>query len=115
MTSLLLQTIETDLKAGESWLENEAETAGLYLWNALKGAFIALGPTLGKTLTDTLTSAVTAASENDTIEQIETAALTTATEEGKAAIAAAGSGIVQTVIAGIKSNLSPSVTVKTAS
>ena len=105
MASLLLSTIETDLKAGVSWFEGEAETVGLELWNVLKSAFIALEPAAGKVLLDTLTGAVTGAAAGQTIEQIEEHALSTASTEGKAALATAGSGVVQTVIASLRSNL----------
>jgi hypothetical protein len=104
MTNALLQTIETDLKAGVSYLESEAETVGLYLWNVLKTTFIALEPAEAQILTDVVQSAVTAASGGDSIEQIETAALNTATAEQKAVLAKAGSGVVQTVIAAVKAN-----------
>lgn len=102
MTSLLLQTIETDLAAGESWLETEVETVGLNLWNILKGAFVALGPSVGQLVIDTLSAATTAANAGMTIEQVETSALNTAAGEAKAALVTAGSGVVQTIIAGIR-------------
>lgn len=102
MTNTLLQTIETDLNAGVSYLEAEAEDAGLGLWNILKGVFIALEPTEASILTTVLTGAVTAAEGGSSIEQIETSALNTATADEKAVLLKTGSGIVQTVIAAIK-------------
>lgn len=107
MTSTLLQTIRTDLAAGMSYLEKEAESAGLFLWNTLKGAFVALEPAEAAILTDVLGTAVGAAAGGKTIEQIETDALNTATVEQKAVLVKAGSGIVQTVIAGIKASQAP--------
>lgn len=103
----LLQTIETDLKAGVSYLETEAESAGLALWNIVKGAFIALEPAESQILTTVLGNAVTAAAAGHSIEQIESNALNTASADEKAVLLKAGSGIVQTVIAGIKANIPP--------
>lgn len=102
--SALLQTIETDLKAGVSYLEQEAESVGLFLWNTLKAAFIALEPAEAQILTTVLGNAVTDAAGGKSIEQIESDALNTATEAEKAVLAKAGSGVVQTIIAGIKAN-----------
>ena len=104
MTSTLLQTIETDLAAGESFLVQEAEGAGLWLWNVLKAAFIALGPAEVTILQDVLTKAVTAAGTGSSIEQVETAALNTASTDEQAVLLKAGSGVVQTVIAGLKAS-----------
>lgn len=97
-------TIKADLTAGVSWFEDEAASAGLALWNILKGAFIALEPATAQVLVDTLTAAVTAAGTGASIENVETAALNTASTEAQAALAKAGSGVVQTIIAGIKAN-----------
>ena len=113
-TGNLLQTIEADLKAGESWLEQEALGAGLFIWNTLKGAFIALGPTLGNDLVAVLTGAVQNAAAGDSVETIETNALNTATADGKAALAAAGSAVSQQIIIGIKNNLTSTVATATA-
>ncbi len=104
MTSTLLSTIESDLSAGVSYLETEAEEAGLALWNIFKGAFIALEPAEAAILTTVLGNAVTAAGSGQSIEQIETAALNTTVTSEQAVLAKAGSGIIQTVIAGIKAN-----------
>lgn len=101
----LLQTIESDLSAGESWFEDNALSVGLFLWNTLKSAFVALGPEEGQILVDALTAAVSGATAGHSIEQIETDALNQATVEQKAVLVKAGSGVVQTVIAGIKVNL----------
>jgi hypothetical protein len=100
--STLLQTIETDLAAGESWLEDEAESVGLAMWNALKAGFIALGPAAGKLVMDTLNTAVTAAQDGDTVEQIETAALNTATTDAKTALQTLGSAGTQQLIIGLR-------------
>lgn len=102
MTNTLLQTIETDLAAGVSYLEQDAEEAGLVLWNTLKAAFIALEPAEAAILNTVLSNAVTAAAGGKSIEEIETAALNTAKDDEKAVLAKAGSGIVQTIIAGLK-------------
>lgn len=102
--SLLLQTIEADLKAGVSFLETEAESAGLSLWNTLKGVFIALEPMEAQILADILGAAVASAGAGKSIEEIETAALNTAKDEEKAVLIKAGSGITQTVIAGLRAN-----------
>lgn len=107
MTNTLLQTIETDLQAGASYLEQEAEDAGLGLWNILKGAFIALEPAEAQVLTSILQGAVTAAGAGQSIEQIETAALNTAKTDEQAVLTKAGSGIVQTIIAALRANPTP--------
>lgn len=104
MTSTLLQTIEADLSAGASYLEAEAAGAGLFLWNTLKGAFIALEPAEAAILTTVLGNAVVQAGAGQSIEQIETAALNTTKSEEQAVLLKAGSGVVQTVIAGIRAN-----------
>lgn len=106
--STLLQTIEADLSFGESWLENEALGGALFVWNLLKGAFIALGPVAGKLMTDVLTQAVQNASAGDSVEQIESAALNTASAEAKTALATAGSAVAQQLIIGIKANMTAS-------
>lgn len=105
--STLLQTIVTDLKSGVSFLENEAADAGLFLWNTVKAAFIALEPLEAAILKDVLSAAVSAADGSHTIEQIETAALNTAKADQKDVLIKAGSGIVQTIIAGLRANLAP--------
>ena len=105
MTNTLLQTIEADLSAGESWLEDEALGAGLFIWNTLKGAFIALGPTLGNDLVAVLTGAVQNAAAGDSVETIETNALNTASADAKTALQTAGSAVAQQLIIGIKNNL----------
>lgn len=97
-------TIVSDLKAGISWLEDEVATVGLAVWNVLKGAFIALEPAEANVLITVLTSAVAQAAAGHTIEEIETAALNLAKAEEQAVLLKAGSGIVQTLIAGIKAN-----------
>lgn len=104
-TGGLLSTIITDLHAGESWFLGEAEGAGLFMWNLLKGAFIALEPAAGKVLLDTLTGAVAGAAAGDSVEQIQTAALNTASSEGKAALVSAGSAVAQQLIIGLRANL----------
>lgn len=104
MASALLQTIVTDLSAGVSYLEKEAEGVGMFLWSVLKNAFIALEPQEAQLLVDVLTGAVAGASQGHTIEQIETAALNTATAEQQAILAKAGSGAAQTIIAGLRAN-----------
>lgn len=98
-------TIKADLTAGVSWFETENGDAGLALWNILKGAFVALEPSVAAVLVDTLTTAVTTAGTGASIETVETAALNTASVEGQAALAKAGSGVVQTIIAGIKAQV----------
>lgn len=103
-SSVLWQTIVTDLHAGESWFAAEAEEAGLFVWNSLKGAFIALGPKAMNLVTDVLTQSVTDAAGGKTVEQIESDAMNTAQGEVKTALLTAGSGVVQTLIAGIKAN-----------
>ncbi|MDE2096521.1 MAG: hypothetical protein KGL39_04685 [Patescibacteria group bacterium] len=108
--SLLLQTIVSDLKAGASWFETEAENVGLSIWNTVKSAFIALEPAAAKVLVDTLQTAVNSAEAGHSIEDIEASALNTATSEGKAALAQAGSGVVQTLIAGMRANALPGST-----
>lgn len=105
--SLLLTTIRADLSAGISWLEGEFEQTGLMLWNALKGAFIALEPGVASALIDGLTAAVSNAPAAHSIEDIEQAFLNTAKPEALAAAATAGSGAVQTVIAGLRTQFLP--------
>jgi hypothetical protein len=100
----LLQTIEADLKAGISWFENEAENIGLFMWNTLKAVFNALEPAEAQILSDVLTGAVANANAGHTIEQIESAALNTATDEQKAVLAKAGSNVAQTFIAALRVN-----------
>lgn len=100
--SVLLHTIKHDLNAGVSWFEHEAEDVGLFLWNTLKSAFIALEPLEGQILMDILSAAVLDAAGGKSIEEIESHALNLATDEQKSVLLKAGSGIVQTVIAGIK-------------
>lgn len=102
--STLLNTIIADLHAGESWLVNEAETDGLAIWNAIKAAFIAIGPAAGKLLMGSLEIAVADAAAGDSIEQIEQAALNTATDGAKSAIKTAGSAATQQLIIGIRAN-----------
>lgn len=109
MTNQLLQTIETDLAAGVSYLEHEAEDIGLQLWNSVKAVFIALEPAEAQVLATVLQAAVTAAQGGKSIEEIETSALNTATQAEKAVLLKAGSGISQTLIAALKA--SPSVSV----
>lgn len=104
MTNVLLQTIEADLSAGVSYLETEAESTGLFLWNTLKGAFVALEPAEAAILTSVLGTAVASADAGQSIEQIETSALNTAKADEQAVLLKAGSGIVQTVIAGLKAS-----------
>lgn len=108
MTNSLLKTIESDLSAGESWLEHEALDAGLFLWNTLKAAFIALGPVEGQILSSVLSGAVANAAAGQSIEQIETSALNSAVGQEQQVLLKAGSGVVQTVIAGIKANMAAS-------
>lgn len=98
-------TVKADLSAGVSWLESEAASAGLALWNILKGAFIALEPAEAQVLIDVLTAAVGAAGAGVPIEAVETAALNTAKGAEAAVLTKAGSGVIQTVIAGIKASL----------
>lgn len=107
--SSLLQTIVTDLSAGESWLAQEAQDAGLFLWNTLKSAFIALGPVEGQILSSVLTNAVIQAGSGASIEQIYTSALNTTVQQEQAVLIKAGTGVAQTVIAGIKANLAAGV------
>lgn len=102
--SLLENTIKADLSAGVSWFETEAEDVGLYVWNTLKSAFIALEPAVAKLVMDVLGGVVADADQSKTIEQIETDAMNTATGEAKQALVTAGSGVVQTLIAGLKAN-----------
>src|ERR1700744_5791870 len=97
-------TIKADLSAGVSWFETEAASAGLGLWNILKAAFIALEPAEASVLVSALTAAVTTAGTGASIESIETAALNTAKDAEAAVLTKAGSGVIQTVIAGIKAN-----------
>ncbi len=108
--SSLLQTIVTDLSAGESWLAQEATDAGLFMWNTLKSAFIALGPAEGQLLATVLTNAVAQAGSGATIEQIQTSALNTTVQAEQALLLKAGTGVVQTVIAGIKANIAAGAT-----
>jgi len=103
----LLQTIETDLKAGVSFLEEEALEAGLGIWNILKGAFIALEPAEAQILTTVLGQAIADAGAGKSIEQIESRALNTAKGDEAAVLTKAGSGVIQTVIAGIRANTPP--------
>lgn len=103
--STLLQTIVTDLHAGESWFVGEAESAGLFLWNTLKAAFIALAPAETAILTNLLSGAVVAAAGGKSIEDIETAALSSASAQEQALMVKAGSGVVQTLIAGLKTQV----------
>lgn len=102
--STLEATIKADLTAGVSWFESEAADAGLSLWNILKAAFIALEPAEADVLVSVANAAVTAAGSGASIETIETAALNTAKTEELAVLAKAGSGVIQTVIAGIKAS-----------
>lgn len=98
-------TIKADLSAGISWFEDEAAGAGLALWNILKGAFVALEPAAADILVNTLQAAVISAGTGASIENVETTVLNTASTEAQAALAKAGSGVVQTIIAGIKAQV----------
>lgn len=100
----LEQTIITDLKAGVSWLETEVVDSGLALWNILKAAFIALEPLEANILVDVLSAATLAAGTGASIEQVESTALNTAKNEQAAVLVKAGSGIIQTIIAGIRAS-----------
>lgn len=101
-SSTLLQTIETDLAAGVSYLEKEVEGIGMQLWNGFKQIFIALEPAETQVLIDTLTGAMASAGTGASIEQVETAALNTAKTEEQAVLTKAGSAVVQTVIASLR-------------
>lgn len=103
--STLEHTIKADLQAGVSWLEHEAAEVGLGLWNILKGVFIALEHAEAAILVDVLTVAVQSAQSGHTIEEIHTAALNTAKREQQDILLKAGTGVVQTIIAGIKASL----------
>lgn len=102
MASDLLATIEADLSAGVSYLENEVENVGLWLWNTVKAAFIALEPAEAAVLKAVLQAGVAAAGAGQSIEQIETAVLNTAKGAEADVLAKAGSGVVQTIIAALK-------------
>lgn len=104
MISTLLQTIEVDLRAGESWLENEAETVGLFLWNTLKSAFIAVGPVAGKLALDVLSQAVANAEANKPVEGILTDALNTAKGDALGALVTIGKNAGIQIIAGLQAN-----------
>lgn len=106
--SALLQTIQADLSAGASWFGQEALGAGLFIWNSLKAAFIALEPAAAQLLVDVLTGAVTNAEAGDSVEQIEQSALNTASTEAKSAIKTAGSAATQQIIIGIRANMQQS-------
>lgn len=101
------QTILADLRAGESWLEEEALGAGLFIWNTVKAAFVAIGPKLGQALVDVLTQAVQGAEEGHTVEQIETSALNLAKGDAQTALVTVGSAATQQLIIGIRANLPP--------
>jgi hypothetical protein len=103
--SSLLQTIEADLKAGVSYLEDEALGAGLFIWNTIKTAFIALEPAAAQLLIDVLTGAVASASAGASVEAIETSALNTAKGDALKAIQTVGSAATQQLIIGIRANL----------
>lgn len=98
--SQLLATIESDLAAGASYLEQDALGVGLELWNLLKSVFVALEPEEAGVLLTTLKAAV-AASPGASIETIETTALNAGEAAGKAVLATVGSGVVQTMIAAL--------------
>jgi hypothetical protein len=109
--SLFLDTVKTDLEAGESFLEETALEGATILWNVLKTGFIALGPAEAKIAVDVLTKATTDAQGGKSIEEIESDALTTASDEERAVLTKAGSGVVQQIIAGVKANTTnPGVT-----
>jgi hypothetical protein len=99
--SQLLATIESDLAAGASYLEQEALGVGLELWNLLKGVFVALEPAAAGVLVTTLKSAVATAGTGASIESIETAALNAAETTAKTVLETAGSGVIQTIIAAL--------------
>ena len=102
MTSVLLQTIEADLKAGVSYFEKEAEDVGMWLCNTVKAAFVALEPAEAAVLRDVLLAGVAAASSAHSVEQIESAVLNTAKTDELAVLTKAGSNVVQTVIAALR-------------
>ena len=102
--STLEKTIATDLKAGVSWFEEETLEAGLALWNIFKAVFVALEPAEGQILIDVLSGAVAELGSGASIEDVETHALNTAKTEQTSVLVKAGSGIIQTVIAGIKAS-----------
>lgn len=103
----LLQTIEADLSSGVSWLEHEALDAGLFLWNTLKAAFIALEPAEGQILLNLLTGAVNDAAGGKAIETIATDALNSASAQEKAVFQKAGFGAASVIIAGLNSKFTP--------
>lgn len=99
--STLLTTIQADLSAGESYLEQEALGVGLELWNLLKQVFVALEPGAAQVLLTALKSAITSVEAGSSIEQIETAALNAAEPIAAAVLKTVGSGVVQTIIAAL--------------
>lgn len=103
--SQLLDTIKADLHAGESWFVSEAESVGLFLWNTLKGAFIALGPAEAEIVRVLLSTGVASFGAGKSIEETFTAILNSAKDEEKLLLAKLGTGIATTLIAGLKANI----------
>lgn len=102
--SRLVDTIKTDLHAGVSWLEQEAEIAALDVWNVVKGVFVALEPVAAQILLDAVKAAVTAAESGHSIEEIATAVLNTGKAEVIDAAKSAGPGLLQVLVASVKAS-----------
>lgn len=103
--STFLNTVKTDLLAGESWLESEVIEAALEVWNIIKGVYVALAPAEMAQVVAFLKAELavmgTDVAKGMSLEAIETALLTKAPAAVQDLLKAAGSAVVQQLIVGI--------------
>jgi len=99
MATSLITTIETDLTAGENWLKDELVTTATGVWEILKVVFEALTVQQAQVILDVLGKVQTDATAGKSLEEIETDMLNTATADEAALLKAAGSQLIQGLIA----------------
>lgn len=100
----LLQTIETDLQAGENWLKTEAEATGLALWGIAKAVFLLATSEQAQVILDVFAKVESDATGGKTLEQIETDMLNTATVDELTILKSAGSQVIQGIVAFIQAS-----------
>ncbi len=88
----LLQTIESDLRAGVNWLEGEAVSIGATLWSDISSLFKVLGPKQVQIAYNVLGRISDDAIAGKSVEQIASDALNEAVGDELAAINSLGSG-----------------------
>lgn len=103
-SSGLLQTIETDLKAGENWLETTVEGTALAIWNIVKVAFLLATSEQAQVIMDVFARLQADVTAGKSLDDIETDLLNTATADEKVILEQAGSQIIQGFVAFLKAS-----------